>query len=170
MVNGVSTMFYKTKEIVVSLSPDEIEEKLLRLKRKSPFFQRIETDRFRIRINSNRPSLFRTSVSGILSGRIVCTDKININRIVYHSEPPIVFWVFFSAWLYGLFSFLVRMISVLVKGIPLDIHLNLCASFMLFLFVLLTFAEAVSQTNMSEERLLKAFEEETVICHGDKSL
>lgn len=153
-------MLYKTKEIVVSLSAAEIMEKMTKLKRKSPFFQKIESDRFRIRVNSNRPSLYRTLVSGIISGRIISTDKKDVNRIVYHSEPPIIFWVFLLPFFAFLFAFFVHLFS---DGIQLNIKERILWIVYVFLVEILMFAETVSQTNMSEERFLKAFEKERLI-------
>lgn len=152
-------MLYKTKEIVVCLSEKDIKEKLLQLKRKSPFFQKIESNRFKIRINSNRPSLFRTSVSGIISGELLCADNKDETRIVYHTEPPIIFWVFLLPFFAFIFDFIKQIFSIEIQP---DMKLVVLSVILIFLFGILTFAEAVSQTNISEERFLKAFENETM--------
>ena len=79
-------MFFRKKEIIVALSSDEIAEKLWGIKKKSVLFQKIGPDQFRVRINSNRPSLFRTAISGTISGKILPAEEKNTNKIVYVSR------------------------------------------------------------------------------------
>ena len=155
-------MFYKKKEITVALSSEGIAERLWGIKKKSPLFQKITLDRFRVRINSNRRSLYKTSISGIVSGEIISTENAGINKIIYRTEPPIFFWAYSLLFLFFLLTLFVRFFSAYAKGIQLNIGLNLISLFMIFLFEFLTFAESLSQTNISEERFLKAFEKETL--------
>ena len=153
-------MFYKRKEITVFLSLEQIVARLSKLKRKSPFFKKITTERFRIRVNSNRPSLFRTAVSGILSGKIIATENQDMYRIVYRKEPPIVFWMFFLPLMYGFFRFFIGLFTK-------EIHQDEKTLFYILAMIVLIIAEAISQTNMSEERFLKAFAQETA-CDNNK--
>ena len=155
-------MFYKRKEIIVALSPEGIVERLVQIRKKSPLFQKIALDQFLVRVTSNRRSLFRTSISGIISGKIISTENIEINRIVYHTEPPVIFWAYTLFFLFFLFSFFVRSFSLYTKGIQVNFNLNMISIVMIFLFEFLTFAESLSQTNISEERFLKAFDKETI--------
>lgn len=149
-------MLYKEKEITVFLSSEEIVEKLGKIKRKTPFFQEIKADKFRIRVDSERPSLFRVSVSGIISGKIVSTEDRDVNKIIYCMELPIIFW-FFSLWFLVLLSpFFGRLFLALTKGISPDVNPKFLL--MAFLFEVLNFVESLSQTNTSEERFLRAFE------------
>ena len=153
----IAEMFYQKKEITVFLPAEQIAEKLKKLRRKSPFFQKIAEERFIIRVNSNFPSLFRTSVSGFFSGKIIRTEDRNVNRIAYCTWPPLIFWVFFSAWLFLLLSFLVHIFLTFIRGDQVEIRLRMEAVFALLFIEFLTVAEAISQTNMAEERFLKAF-------------
>lgn len=151
-------MVYKEKEMTVFLSSEKIVEKLGELKIKSPFFQKIAADRFRIRVNCKRPSLFRVSVSGIISGKIVSTEDRDVNKIIYRMELPIIFWFCSLHFLVLSFSFFGRLFLALKNGTPPDIKLTLISFFMIICFELLGLAESLSQTNTAEERFLRAFE------------
>ena len=151
-------MVYKEKEMTVFLSSEKIVEKLGELKRKGLFFQEITADKFRIRVESKRRSLFETSVSGIISGKIIRTEDRDVNKIIYRMELPIIFWFCSLHFLVLLFSFFGRLFLALKNGTPPDIKLTLISFFMIICFELLGFAESVSQTNTSEERFLRAFE------------
>ena len=160
-------MFFRKKEIIVALSSDEIAEKLWRIKKKSVLFQKIGPDQFRVRINSNRPSLFRTAISGTISGEILPAEEKNTNKIVYCIEPPVIFWVYTLFFLIFIATFFVRTYIAFIEGIQLNTKINLICLFLIILFEVLTFIESLSQTNISEERFLRALAPEIMYGIGD---
>lgn len=152
-------MFFKAKEISVDLSSEDIQEKLRKLSSNKRFLCKITADSFFIRIRSNRPSIFRTSVKAFFRGKISSKDS-GKSKITYRVEPPIIFWLQSILFILLLIVFLIGIFRTMKGNIQLNYKLAFFNIAWLLFFGIMNYAESLSQAKISEERFLKAFKQQ----------